>query len=137
MKRITAVLVAAAMPAACTDRPHPTAPPHTALEVPAASMEPPVAPLPSALIAVEDALGRVLGGMPDGAAKDELHAALQDLEAALEAQDRCAIRSGRHAAEDALQRVEARAPAELGAELATIALAIGAVEPSEASRCER
>jgi hypothetical protein len=133
---MSSVLVIALAAAGCTEQAHPTGPAPTELGVPAATMEP-LAPLPSALIALEDVLGRVLIGMAPDPAADELRSALAMLASVLQANDGCRLPPSRHAAEAALQRMRARAPAGLGAELAVVELALGAVEPGEASGCER
>jgi hypothetical protein len=134
--RTTALLAAAALFVGCTDRSHPMEPEPGELEAAAAlSTAPP--PLPPALIPVEDALSRVLHGLPDGSAKDELRSALHALVAALEADDGCAIRTSRREAEHALRDLGRRAPAEFEPDLDVTKLAIESVEQADSGRCPR
>jgi hypothetical protein len=133
--RTTAVLAAAALLAACTDTPHPMEPDPGELEVAAVLSTPP--PLPPALIPVEDAVNRVLHGLPDGSAKDELRSAMHALMAALDADDGCAIRTSRRAAEHALRDLGRRAPAEFEPDLDVTKLALESVEQSGSGRCPK
>ncbi len=139
MKRRIAVLAAAALFAGCTDRSHPMEADPAALEVldVAAAESTGAPPLPPALIPVEDALGRVLHGLPDGSAKDELRSALHTLVAALEADDGCAIRTSRREAEHALRDLGRRAPAEFEPDLDATKLALESVEQTGSGRCPR
>jgi hypothetical protein len=129
-------LAAASSIVACMEQPPPTGLEPPDLEAPSASLE--LLPaLPSALVALEDVLGRVLVGMPPDPAVDELRAALSALATVLQANDGCRLTRSRDAADAALQHVRARAPAELAADLTVVELALGSVQPGEASGCER
>jgi hypothetical protein len=135
VKPTIAVLPLATLLAACADGPHPTAPDPNALEVAAVTSMSSAAPLPSALIPVEDALGRVMQGLPDGRSKDEFHAALQALAAALETNNGCAIRTTRREAEHALRALGRHAPAEVEPDLEIAKLALESVQETSNGRC--
>jgi hypothetical protein len=130
----TAVVVTAALLAACGDPPAPTGVdpgalgPHTPEIVLVAS-------LPGALIPVEDALNRVLEVLPDHPAKALLGAALGDLAAALDAGDSCGIRTSRREAEHALRDLSRGQPDEFEADFDVVKLALGAVEQTGRGRC--
>lgn len=95
------------------------------------------AQLPPALVPVEDALTRVLPALDGGQAIDDLGEALIDLATALDADDSCAIRSSRRAAEQALQRAGKRAPEEYEADLDAVQLALESVEQTGRGRCDK
>jgi hypothetical protein len=136
MKRTTAVLAATGLLAGCSDRSHPMEPDPGAFDVAAALSTAPT-PLPPALIPVEDALSRVLHGLPDSSAKDELRSALHALVAALEADDGCAIRTSRRDGEHALRDLGRGAPAEFEPDLDVTKLALESVEQADSGRCAR
>jgi hypothetical protein len=137
MKRGIAVLGAAALLAGCSDRPAPTGldSEATAQVVEKGSSSILASALPPPLIPVEDALARVMDGLPDAPAKDELRAALQSLAAALEANDSCVIRTSRRHAEHALRDLGRRAPAEFEPDLEVAKLALESVEETSTGRC--
>lgn len=95
------------------------------------------AQLPAALVPVEDALTRVLPALAGGEATDELGEALVDLAAALDADDSCAIRSSRRAAEQALRYAGKGAPEEYEADLDAVQLALESVEQTGRGRCDK
>lgn len=143
MKRRATVLLGAGLFAACSDGSAPMGPDPTALEPngPAAVtqlresfMGSPGAPL-SALIPVEDALERIMGVLPGGAAKDDLDAALSDLGEAIEAADGCVIRASRRAAEHALRDLGKGQPDEYEADFDAVRLALESVEQQGKGKC--
>jgi hypothetical protein len=139
MKRWMAVLGGAALLAGCSDRTAPTGLDSDAAAQVVEQGSPPVSAstLPPQLIPVEDALGRVMDGLPDAPARDELRAALQSLAGALEANDSCAIRTSRREAEHALRDLGRRAPAEFEPDLEVAKLALEHVDEPGKGKCDR
>lgn len=138
MKRTPAVLAAAALLAACSEVPDPIGVDPGNVTNVAVAMEiaaPSVVALPAALAPVEDALSRVLEVLPQGPAQGALRYSLAALADAIEADDSCAIRTRRRAAEHALRDLSRRQDNAYEADFEAVKLALSSVEQAGPGRC--
>jgi hypothetical protein len=133
-----AVLMAALLTTACSDRPNPvgleSGNAGVAIAV-AETMNATGDALPAALIPVQDALDRVLDVLPEGPNLEALRDALVSLTKALVEEDDCAIRESRRDAEHALRDLSRRQPDEYEADFEAVKLALGTVEQAGQGRC--
>jgi hypothetical protein len=142
MKQHAALLLGLVLFAACSDVLDPMAPPpEEAARDPSAGEAVTgfvlAAGLPDPLAPVEDALERVLNGLPAAPARTELQNALAQLHTAIGANDGCGIRTSRQAAEHALRDLGKRAPADIEPDLDVVKLALESVHESSNGGCRK
>jgi len=129
MKRGMTVLVAATLLAACGDQTKVTGVDSPASTPPvAAPSGPGASPRLSGLIAVEDALERVMNGLPNGKAKHDMQRALESLAVVLDSGNAEGIRTARHAAEAALDQLGRQVSDEFGADVDALKLAVESID---------